>query len=498
MKSSEKKNEPILQSYRLSALNIFFKTIPLIIVPIILARILTPEIFGIVAVSGVYVGLAQFITTFETGESIIKKELSHSILHSIFWFNLTCGVFLYIILFLSSEVFTFISNDAVLKTLIKVQAITLIITSLTSVPQALLRKKLDFYSLSISSLIAGIFSSIISISLALLGYGIWALLSFYLIQPIVFLIIILIRSKYIPKFIFKFSDIKNIFSFSINLTLTKILSYIERNIAKIVIGQYLGYAQVGLYNLSNMVAVKPIKAASQFINPVFYSLASKKKKLIKENLTSNFLIYIQFCVLIFYPAGIILLFFSEEIILFIFGEKWKGMIPIVFIFSFIFFNRPIVKINIELFKTLSLTNVLLKIYMVSTPLYAIVILFNIQFGLEAVAISYVIVNYFLTFVITGYMIKKLQISLTKILKKIQNILISNVLLSVYYAIFLKVIFINPDLQYWYFQFLILLSGVFLYLVLQFALPSQAFNLFLHFIKINKTFYNKKPFMKNTN
>ena len=152
MKLSEKKNESALNSYRLSALNIFFKTIPTIIVPIILARILTPEIFGLVAISGVFVGLAQFITTFETGESIIKNELNQSILHSIFWFNVACGLSLYLILFLTAEIFSSFFNDAVLKTLIKVQAIILVITSLTTVPQALLRKKLDFYSLSIASL----------------------------------------------------------------------------------------------------------------------------------------------------------------------------------------------------------------------------------------------------------------------------------------------------------------------------------------------------------
>lgn len=495
MKSNEKKNEPILQSYRLSALNIFFKTIPLIIVPIILARILTPEIFGIVAVSGVYVGLAQFMTTFETGESIIKKKLNQSILHSIFWFNLTCGLILYFILFLSSEVFPFISNDTVLKTLIKVQAIALIITSLTSVPQALLRKKLDFYSLSISSLIAGIFSSIISISLALLGYGIWALLSFYLIQPVIYLVIILIRSKYIPKFIFKFYDIKNIFSFSINLTLTKILSYIERNIAKIFIGQYLGYAQVGLYNLSNMLVVKSIKAASQFINPVFYSLSSKKKEMIEENLASNFLMYVQVCALLFYPAGIILLFFSEEIILFIFGNKWKSMIPIVSIFSFLFFIRPFTKINIEIFKTLSLTSVLLKIYIVYTTIFIALILYNVQFGLQQVVISSVIANYFLALVSTGYIIKRLKISIGKVLKNIKNIFISNCFLAIYYAIFLWIISINPNLQKLYFQLMILVSGGFFYLCLQFALPSNAFNLFLQFIKINKINADIKNFFK---
>jgi teichuronic acid exporter len=498
VKLSEKKNEPALNSYRLSALNIFFKTIPTIIVPIILARILTPEIFGLVAISGVFVGLAQFITTFETGESIIKNELNQSILHSIFWFNVACGLSLYLILFLTAEIFSSFFNDAVLKTLIKVQAIILVITSLTTVPQALLRKKLDFYSLSIASLVAGIFSSIISISLALLDYGIWSLVSFYLIQQIIFLIMIIIKSKYIPKFIFKFYDIKNIFSFSANLTLTKILSFIERNITKIIIGKHLGHVQVGLFNLSNMIVVKPIKTVSQFINPVFYSLASKKKEMIKENLASNYLMYIQICALIFYPIAIILFFFSEEIILLILGEKWKGMIPIVIIFSFLLYSRPFTKITREIYKTLSLTDVILKIYLVFTVLFITLILYTVQFGLEIIAISTVIANYFLTFMLSVFLMNKLQLSFIKIIKNIKYILISNCILVVYYTIFLWAISINSNLQTWYFKFAILFSGGFLYLFLQFMFPSNAFNLIKDFTRINETFTHIKNFLKISN
>ena len=160
------------------------------VVPIVLARILTPEIFGVVAISAVYIGLAQFMTTFETGEAIIKKELNKVLLHSIFWFNLVCGLFSYFILFLSAELFPFISGDTQLKSVIKIQAIALITTSIAGVPLALLKKKLDFYSISISSLIAGIISSLISISLALMGYGVWALVSFYLVNSIVYSFVI--------------------------------------------------------------------------------------------------------------------------------------------------------------------------------------------------------------------------------------------------------------------------------------------------------------------
>jgi len=497
VKLPEEKKRTALKSYRLSALNVFFKTLPLIFVPIFLARMLSPEIFGLVAVSAVYIGIAQFITTFETGESIIKKELNDTLLHSIFWFNLICGFLSYLILFISTEIFLFISNDILLKQIIKIQAIVLITTSLVSVPLALLKKKLDFYSISISSLLAGILSSIISISLALLGYGVWALVSFYLVNSVVYCFIILIMSGYVPKFVFKVNKIKNIFSFSANLTLTKILSFIERNAARIIISQYLGYAQVGLYSIGNMIVIKPIKSVSQFVNPVFYSLISKQKTKIKENIASNFIVYIQICILLFFPAGIVLIFFSESIILFILGDKWAGVIPIVFIFSFLFFIRPIIKINVEIFKALSLTEVMSKIYMTFTPLYVFAMLFCVQFGLKEVAISYVTINYILAFVSVGYLMKKLDITFFEIFMNIKNILICNALLAIYYGFFVWFDFNNLEIQKWYIQLAVLASGGFIYFFLHFVFPSNAFNHFLQFIMLNKSYNVIKNFFNRS-
>ena len=146
-------------------------------------------------------------------------------------------VYSHFILFLSAELFHLFLVIQ-LKSVIKIQAIALITTSIAGVPLALLKKKLDFYSISISSLIAGIISSLISISLALMGYGVWALVSFYLVNSIVYSFVILLKSKYIPSFVFEFKKITNIFFFRKNLTLTKILSFIERNSARFIIGHF--------------------------------------------------------------------------------------------------------------------------------------------------------------------------------------------------------------------------------------------------------------------
>jgi len=489
LKFSIKKTNNILTSYRFSALNSFFKIVTLVIVPILLARLIDPEIFGIVATSAIYIGVAQFFTTFEMGEAIIKKELNNTLSHSVFWFSLVCGLLSYFLILFFSEIIPFISDDFLLKKVIKIFAIALIINSLTTVPLALLKKKLDFFALSISSLIAGIFSSIISIILAINGIGLWALVSFYLLNQSLFLLIIFFKSKYFPKLIFDINKIKKIFFFGANITLTKILSFIERNFAKLVIGQYLGYAQVGFYSIGSMIVLKPMKTVSQFINPVFYSSISQKKNKINKNITSNLLTYIEFSILIFFPVAIILIFFSNSIVNFVLGEKWQEMSSIVFIFSFLLFIRPASKINIEIFKSLLLTRIILKIYSIFTVLFIIAILITVKFGLEEVAISYVILNYFLSLTSMSYIYKKLNLKFSKIFRNIKYLLMGNILLFSYFGIFAWYDLNNLNILEWYFQLLIIIFGIILYLIFQSFFPTSASKYLL------KSIFNKRENLK---
>ena len=237
-----------------------------------------------------------------------------------------------------------------------------------------------------------------------------------------------------------------------------------------------------------MIVIRPIKSVSQFVNPVFYSLVSKKKDLVVENIAANFITYTQISILIFFPAGLILFFFSDNLIFVIFGNKWLEMVPIVTILSFLFFIRPITKINVEIFKALSLTGLMSKIYMVFTPLYILAILFSVQIGLNEVAISYVIVNYILAFVSLSYIIKKLNLPISKIFKKIKNILINNIILAIYYFTFIWLTTNYLNLDLWYYQMIILITGGMLPNI-TIVFPSQAFNYLLQFIMLITIYCN---------
>jgi hypothetical protein len=120
-----------------------------------------------------------------------------------------------------------------------------------------------------------------------------------------------------------------------------------------------------------------------------------------------------------------------------------------------------------------------------TPVYIFAILLSAQFGLKEVAISYVFVNFIFSIIYISYIIKKINLSFFKIFKNIKNALINNILLTIYYCIFLYFDFYNLDVISWYFQLMILISGVFIYLLLQFIFPTHAFNYFFQFLMLNK-------------
>jgi hypothetical protein len=120
-----------------------------------------------------------------------------------------------------------------------------------------------------------------------------------------------------------------------------------------------------------------------------------------------------------------------------------------------------------------------------TPVYIFAILLSAQIGLKEVAISYVFVNFIFGIIYIRYITKKINLSFFKIFKNIKNALINNILLTIYYCIFLYFDFYSLDVISWYFQLMILISGVFIYLLLQFIFPTHAFNYFFQFLMLNK-------------
>lgn len=224
------------------------------VIQVILARLLDPSAYGTIAMITIFVAVANvFVTTGYSSALIQKKEVSELECSTSFWIGLFIAIVGYLILFLCSPfVAEFYGNDT-LTVALRMQALTLIFGALTSVHNALINKMLQFKKFFLINISGIIMQGVVGISLALMGYGVWALLLSYLANKIVVLVITWMVVKWKPKLIFSLGAFKGLFSFSSKVLILTLIDTIYSNIRSLIIGKKYNEETLAFYNRGNQI-----------------------------------------------------------------------------------------------------------------------------------------------------------------------------------------------------------------------------------------------------
>lgn len=474
----------IFTSLRWSASHRGSQIIFSLIVPIILARLLVPEDFGLVAMAAVFTGISSLLLDFGTGSAIIQKlKQDIEFQSSIFWFNIVIGLCIWISIVIAAPYIASLYGQQAIVHIIYVSSISIMLRCVNIVPTALLKKKMDFFSLALSSLISQLISAIIAIIMASKGFGYWSLVFYTLFNILFFTPVLWIRAKWRPKFSFHMLHIKEIFRFSSFLTATKFLNYFERQSDKFIVGYFLGSASLGLYSRAYSFLLKPTKTISGFLNPVVYSSMSKHQNDLAK-IKTLYLESTQALAMVFFPIAVTLIIFADPLVTLVLGTKWTGIITLVPFFATMLFYKPLHKINPEIFKALGKTDVMFKLWGLFTPVIIAGFLIGSRFGITGVGASYTITS-FLLFLASTYLAKKMiDVSINEIYLNIKNVIIrsiflalfyitSNILLSKYGALLIG---LTP---------LIIIFGIIFYFALQAVWPIKSFQNLLIFLKVSK-------------
>lgn len=480
----------VFKGLRWSALRKGSQAIFSFIVPIILARLLVPDDFGLVAMATVFTGISKLIIDFGTGAAIIQKGKSDIYFQSsIFWFNLMLGLIIWLAVIIAAPYIAQIYNRPIVKQIIYIQSFSILIQSINIVPSALLKKELHFFPIAIAQVSSQLVGAITAITMAVLGFGLWSLVFYGLISTIIFTIILWLSASWKPKLLFRKDHIREILRFSSYLTATKFFNYFQRMADKFIIGYYLGGALLGLYSKAYGLLMKPKKTISGFVGPVIFPTMSKVKNE-QVKLQSLYLKTNQALAMIYYPLAVILIIFAKPIVLVILGEQWRGIIPLVQTFAVIFFYQPLHKVNPEILKTLGRTDVMFKLNAIFSIVAILGFMIGVRFGIYGVGVSYALTS-LLLFVTSNYItMKMIKIKISDFFINIKNVIIQSFILSVIMVLFNKLIIANQVNFNWIMLLAILFIGVAFYLALQFILPIMAFNHLMEFLNISSHKVNK--------
>lgn len=308
-----------------------------LVISMVLARILSPAEYGVVAVATVIIAFLQIFGTIGIGPAVIQKELSSSEIDSIFTFSLSLGLILTLLFFCASWPIALFYNNDMLVSICQILCIQVFFTSANVVPNALMAKNKRFKEIAQRTLTLQLITGALSIIAALKGAGVYALL----ISPVVSSIgIFFWNITYYKVHIdwrYNLEPIKRIFSYSSYQFLFEFVNYFSRNIDKLIIGKAMSVDLLGIYEKAYRLMQLPMQNVTAVINPVLQPVLRDLQN-DKSDLGIKYAQIVKFIATLSFPIGIILAFMSKEVIYLFFGSQWDGAIPV---FSILALSLPL-------------------------------------------------------------------------------------------------------------------------------------------------------------
>lgn len=365
-----------------------------------IARQLLPSDYGVIAMLGIFMALAQsFIDSGFSNALIQKQNPTQSDCSTVFYFNVLIGIIFYSILFYFAPYIAKFYQIPLLKEITIWCSLSFVINSFTTVQNALLFINLDFKRQTWISLISVITSSIIAILMAHNGYGVWTLVWQNLINNFLNAILLWISSKWIPSLIFSWKSFSELFGFGSKLLMGGLLHTIYLNLYSLFIGRFFSATDLGLFNRASSIAQYPSINATSIITRVTYPIECSLKN-DYTRLEEKFIIFIRLTAFAIFPAMIGLAVLSEPLIRLILTDKWLAATPLIQIMSFAYMLHPIMKMNWDLLNACHRSDYSLKSEILKKIVAFIILFITIPFGLKIMCIGLIIYSICDLFIIT--------------------------------------------------------------------------------------------------
>jgi teichuronic acid exporter len=375
----------------------------------VIARLLKPEDFGLLALFSIVLQIAQTLVTSGLATSLVRRgKISETDKNTVFWFSAGMGVLLYVLIYgLAPYIALFFEQD-ILIILIRLSALSLLWTPFGIVGGAILSLKLDFKKQLVSKLPAIIVSGVVGISMAFTGFGVYALIAQTLLSSIISNLALAYWVKFWPNFGFSVKHFYYHWRFGYKLTLAGILYVANTNFLSIVIGKVFSPADLGLYNRADNIKNLPVQNFYGAISRVAFPLLVRfkdDKKLLERNFYK--IINVSLFVL-----GLVLSLISlnaYELILILLGSQWVEAAPMLALLCFNGFLFPMHALNVAILNVLGRSDLFLKLDIIKTVIGISGVLIFYRFGIYGL-IYWAMIRSYIILALNAYTCQALGVS----------------------------------------------------------------------------------------
>lgn len=378
------------------------------VVSIILARMLFPEQFGLIAMLTIFIALARSLVDSGFGAALIqKKEITQEDKCSVFYFNIVLGFAMAGLLCLAAPWIAAFYGVPHLTPLTRVLSIKMITSSFGIIHGTLLCKQLDFKTQLKVRLISTVISGAVGISMAYNGFGVWSLVAQQLTSSVVHTLFLWMLCSWRPSLTFSVVALRGMFGFGSKLLVSGIIATFFKHIYLIVIGKIFSPAQLGYFGRANGIQQLPINNLSIPIKRVTFPLFStiqddkeRLKNIVRKAMTT--------LVLIHFPIMIGLAIVAEPLVIVLLTEKWAPCIPYLRLLCVVGLMYPLHLINVNALKAQGRSDLFLRLEIVKKILIVIAIAITYRWGIKALIygqIAQSLIAYYLNTYYTGKILR---------------------------------------------------------------------------------------------
>lgn len=361
------------QNFALQALHL--------LVSMVLARLLMPADFGLIALIAVFISVSDTISAGGFQSTIIMrpnlKEIDYS---TAFVYNLTVAMFFYLLMFFFAPVIAKFYDEPRVVPIIRVQGLVNILHAGYFVQNALLQRNLKFKFLAQRNILATVISGAVAIAFAYFGFGVWALVAQAIARAIVVNVYLWIKSVWKLSLRFSWKSFRKNFAFGSRLMLSTLSGVLFNNLNNLIIGKYYSKADLGYYYQAKRLESVPIQSATAILTRTSNPMIAKYQHNMPE-LHKVYLRLLKMASMALIPLTILLFVVGPDLILALFSAKWQKSISIFRIIIVAGLFQPFISINGVSPAIMGDSKFYLRIDLIYKAIILVVSLISLRFGL---------------------------------------------------------------------------------------------------------------------
>ncbi len=362
------------------------------LVSVVLARLLTPNDYGIVAIILIFISLADvFVTSGFSTALVQNKNATIKDFSTNFYCSLFVSIVIYMVLFFLAPVISKFYNSPELCLVLRVFALRIPLSAFSAIQHAYVERNMLFKKYFFSTLFGTLVSGVVGVILAYFGFGVWALVAQYLTNTFIDIVVLLITVPWKPTLEFSYNSAVKMMKYGWKIFVADFAGTFFEQLRSIIIGKAYTSADLAFYNKGNQLpTLITSNVGSSIMSVLFPAMANFNDDLEKVKYITKRAVKIMAYVM--FPLLFGLAAVSKPLVEFLFTDRWIMAVPYVRILSIAYAISLIGSISLQAIKAIGRSDILLKLEIIKKPVYFLLLIIGMKISVIAVALTMGIYN----------------------------------------------------------------------------------------------------------